>query len=56
VIVAIVLVVVWCCLEWITGWRYSVFVHSASLFLWAGPREMASPRGRFVSTGTLARP
>jgi hypothetical protein len=45
--VRVVLVVVWCCGEGIAAWRYSLLVHSASLFLWAGPREMRTPRGRF---------
>src|SRR5215210_3009095 len=27
-------VVAWCCVEGIAGWRYSVLVHSDSSFLW----------------------
>jgi hypothetical protein len=49
------LVVVWCCGEGIAGWRYSVLVHSASLFLWAVPPGCFLTRGGVsVSTGIVS--
>jgi hypothetical protein len=45
-------VLVWCCGEGIAGWRYSVLVHSASLFLWAGPPGCFLTRGGFLFDNT----
>ncbi len=51
--VRVVLVVAWCCLEGIAGWRYSVLVHSASL---CGPclRGVSSPAGAFLYLRVLS--